>query len=363
MLDLWYHLRLEPDSPGVLQMTDESTRRDFLQAGVAAGVALGLGEELLGSQKDDGAGLPTRPLGKTGERVSILCLGGWHIGQAGKDDGEPVAIKLMHQAIDKGMTFFDNAWDYHDGYSEELMGDAIKDRRDKVFLMTKNCERDYKGSIANLNDSLKRMKTDHIDLWQFHEINYDNDPAWVFEKGGLKAALEAQKAGKVRYIGFTGHKDPRIHLNMLGQPYKWATAQMPINICDYFFRSFQRTVIPECLKRGVGVIGMKSLGGSPDGKNGAIPTTGMATAAECIRYSLSQPVSSQVVGIRLQRDLDQALKVGRGFRPAGKDELLALRKQVEQHAGDGRHELFKSTQHFDGPHHRLQHGFTVEEAE
>ena len=321
-------------------MTDESTRRDFLQAGVAAGVALGLGEELLGDQKDDGAGLPTRPLGKTGERVSILCLGGWHIGQAGKDDGEPVAIKLMHQAIDKGMTFFDNAWDYHDGDSEELM-----------------------GSIANLNDSLKRMKTDHIDLWQFHEINYDNDPAWIFEKGGLKAALEAQKAGKVRYIGFTGHKDPRIHLNMLGQPYKWATAQMPINICDYFFRSFQRTVIPECLKRGVGVIGMKSLGGSPDGKNGAIPTTGMATATECIRYSLSQPVSSQVVGIRLQRDLDQALKVGRGFQPAGKDELLALRKQVERQAGDGRHELFKSTQHFDGPHHRLQHGFTVEEAE
>ena len=341
-------------------MTNEATRRDFLQAGVAAGVALGLAEQLLGDQKDEGTGLPTRQLGKTGQRVSILCLGGWHIGKAGKDDGDAAAIKLMHQAIDEGMTFFDNAWDYHDGNSEELMGEAIRDRRDKVFLMTKNCERDYEGSLANLEDSLRRMKTDTIDLWQFHEINYDNDPDWVFETGGLKAALEAQKAGKVRYIGFTGHKDPRIHMRMLAKPYKWATAQMPINICDYFFRSFQREVVPDCLKRGVGVIGMKSLGGSPGGENGAFPTAGLATAPECIRYSLSQPVSTQVVGLRNQRDLDQALKVGRGFEPADKDELARLRKQVAEVAGDGRHELFKSSQLFDGPHHRLQHGFDVE---
>ena len=342
-------------------MTDETTRRDFLQAGVAAGVALGLAEEILGAQQDNGKGLPTRPLGKTGEQVSILCLGGWHIGQCGKDDGEPEAIKMMHEAIDGGMTFFDNAWDYHDGYAEELMGKAISDRRDKVFLMTKNCERDYKGSMSNLDDSLKRLKTDRIDLWQFHEINYDNDPEWVFEKGGLKAALEAQKAGKVRFIGFTGHKDPRLHLAMLGQPYKWATAQMPINICDYFYRSFQKNVVPACLKNGVGVIGMKTLAGSPDGKNGAIPAAGLATGEECIQYSLSQPVSSQVVGIRIRRDLDQALKAGRGFKPLDKDQLASMRAKVEDAAGDGRIELFKSTQHFDGPHHKKQHGFTVEE--
>ncbi|HCD01475.1 MAG TPA: aldo/keto reductase, partial [Planctomycetaceae bacterium] len=169
------------------------------------------------------------------------------------------------------------------------------------------------------------------------------------------------KAGKVRFIGFTGHKDPRIHLEMLGQPYKWATAQMPINICDYFYRSFQKNVVPACLKDGVGVIGMKTLAGSPDGKNGAIPAAGLATGEECIHYSLSQPVSSQVVGIRIRRDLEQALKAGRGFKPLDKDQLASMRAKVEDAAGDGRVELFKSTQHFDGPHHKKQHGFTVEE--
>ena len=335
------------------------TRREFLQAGVAAGVALGLGESLLAQQEDNGHGLPTRPLGKTGVKVSILCLGGWHIGKAAMETDEKTAIGLMHQAIDNGLTFFDNCWDYHDGRSEEVMGKAIKDRRDKVFLMTKDCERDYKGSLKCLEDSLCRLQTDHLDLWQFHEMVYDNDPDWVFDKGGIKAALEAQKAGKVRFIGFTGHKDPRIHLKMLDKPHQWDAAQMPINICDYHYRSFEREVVPVCLEKGVGVIGMKSLGGSPDGQNGRIPKEGVATAEECIRYSLSQPVASLVVGIRNQRDLDQALKVGRNFKPLGKDELAALRKKVQEVAGDGRHELFKSTKDFDGPHHRKQHGFAV----
>src|SRR5690606_500250 len=142
----------------------------------------------------DGQAVPVRPLGKTGVNVSILCLGGWHIGQAGKDDGDQAAIRLMHRALDEGITFFDNCWDYHDGYAEELMGKAIHDRRGKVFLMTKNCERDYEGSMKCLEDSLRRMRTDHLDLWQFHEMVYDNDPDWVFERGGMKAALEAQQA-------------------------------------------------------------------------------------------------------------------------------------------------------------------------
>src|SRR5258707_15773788 len=200
-----------------------SSRREFLTATAAGVVAQ--------TNSYSQTGLPTRVLGKTGQRVSIVCLGGWHIGSV-KDENE--AIRIMHAAMDEGINFFDNAWDYHDGHSEEVMGKALAmdGRRNKVFLMTKNCERDYKGSMQCLEDSLRRLKTDHLDLWQFHELVYDNDPDWIFEKGGIKAALEARKAGKVRFIGFTGHKDPRIHLKMLGKPHDWDTAQMPINIMD-----------------------------------------------------------------------------------------------------------------------------------
>jgi aryl-alcohol dehydrogenase-like predicted oxidoreductase len=317
-------------------------------------------ERLLAAQKDDGRGLPTRPLGKTGVEVSILALGGWHIGKASLESGEREAIRLMQAAIDAGLTFFDNAWDYHDGMAEELMGKALAGRRDKVFLMTKNCERDYAGSLACLDDSLRRLKTDRLDLWQFHEIVYDNDPDWVFEKGGLKAALEAQQAGKVRFIGFTGHKDPSIHLKMLGKPYAWATSQMPINVCDYHYRSFEQQVVPLCLQHGTAVLGMKSLGGSPDLQNARFVKAGVAAPEECLRYALSQGVSSLVVGIRNQRDLDQALAAGRGFKPMSQEEQAALRERVREQAGDGRHELFKSSKHFDGPHHRKQHGFAVE---
>lgn len=341
-------------------MHDQTNRRRFLQLGVAAGVAGGVDSLLPAAQRDTGQGLPTRLLGQTGHRVSLLCLGGWHIGQAAVESGEAHAIGLMHEAIDNGMTFFDNAWDYHDGMSETLMGKALKGRRDKVFLMTKNCERDYKGSLANLEDSLRRLATDRLDLWQFHEMVYDNDPDWVFDKGGLKAALEAQKAGKVRFIGFTGHKDPLIHLKMLAKPYAWASAQMPINVCDYFYRSFVKQVVPTCVKKGVGVIGMKSLGGSPDGQNGRIVQAGLASAEQCIRYALSQSISSLVVGIRTKRDLRQALSVGRRFESMPKAETLALLERVKGEAGDGRHELFKSSKQFDGPHHRRQHGFAVE---
>ena len=333
------------------------SRREFLQTGIAASAVLALGRDLLAAQSDAGTGVPQRPLGHTKEKVSILCLGGWHIGQMAKDDGDDAAVKLMHRSIDEGVTFFDNCWDYHDGLSEEVMGKAIHDRRDKVFLMTKNCERDYEGSKKCLEDSLKRMQTDHLDLWQFHEMVYDNDPDWVFEKGGMKAALEAQAAGKVRFIGFTGHKDPAIHLKMLTKPYRWATAQMPINICDYFFRSFRHQVVPRCLQQETGVLGMKSLGGGVEGK---IPTSGLVTASECIRYSLSQPIASLVVGLRNEKDLKQALDVARGFQPLTEDEQQKLLAKVSEQASDGRHELFKTSKVFDGPHHRKQHGFAVE---
>ena len=332
-------------------MSLDATRRSFFQGMFGSAAAVAMAQQAL-AQQDSPNGLPTRRLGRTDEQVSILCLGGWHIG-AVEDKNE--AIRIMDAAIDEGMTFFDNAWDYHDGGSEEIMGRALSrsGKRDKVFLMTKNCERDYEGSMRNLDDSLRRMRTDRIDLWQFHEMVYDSDPDWVFEKGGLKAALEAQKAGKVRYIGFTGHKDPSIHLKMLNKPYDWATAQMPINVMDAHYRSFQKEVVPVCMARDVGVIGMKSFAG------GDIPAKTSATYEECRRYSLSLPVASLVVGIRSMDELKADIKIGRGFKPMADDQKAVLLSNVADQAGDGRYERFKSTQAFDGPHHRKQHGFAV----
>jgi predicted aldo/keto reductase-like oxidoreductase len=333
----------------VVFMTDETSRRQFLtEATVTAALAQ--------TSSAAATGLPTRILGKTGQRVSIICLGGWHIG-AVPDEKE--AIRIMHAAIDEGINFFDNAWDYHDGVSEVRMGKALAmdGRRSKVFLMTKNCERDYKGSMKCLDESLRRLQTDHLDLWQFHEIVYDNDPDWVFEKGGLKAALEAQKAGKVRFIGFTGHKDPRIHLKMLAKPYAWDTAQMPINVLDAHYRSFQKEVVPVCLKQNVAVIGMKGLaGGNTEGR---IPTKVGVSAEECYRFCLSLPVSTQVVGMISMDNLKQNVRIARNFQPMAAEEKAALLTRVKEQAGDGRHELFKSTKVFDGPHHRKQHDFDL----
>ncbi len=334
----------------------KSSRRQFIQATTAVSVAALAEQVIAQTTPASGAGLPMRPLGRTGQRVSILCLGGWHIG-AVKDDKE--AVRIMHAAIDEGMTFFDNAWDYHDGRSEQLMGKALAmdGRRSKVFLMTKNCERDYAGSMKNLEESLRRLQTDHLDLWQFHEMVYDNDPDWVFEKGGLKAALEARKQGKVRYIGFTGHKDPLIHKKMLAKPHDWDSAQMPINVLDASYRSFQNEVVPICLKQNVGVIGMKGLaGGHPQGR--LLSHVGL-TAEECYRYCLSLPVSTQVVGINTMEQLRQDIALARGFQPMTESERKALRDRVREQAGDGRHELFKSSKQFDGPHHRKQHGFEL----
>ena len=332
------------------------SRRKFLQGGAQAVSAAALAKAVLAQTSPASAtGLPTRVLGRTGQRVSILCLGGWHIGSV-KDDNE--AVRIMHAAIDEGLTFFDNAWDYHDGHSEEVMGKALAGaKRQKVFLMTKNCERDYAGSMKNLDDSLRRLQTDHLDLWQFHEMVYDNDPDWVFDKGGLKAALEAKKAGKVRHIGFTGHKDPRIHLKLLAKPYDWDSAQMPINLLDRYYRSFQQEVVPVCLKQNVGVIGMKGLaGGGTEGR--LIEKLGMR-AVDCYRYCLSLPVTTQVVGITTMAQLKADVEMARNFKPMPAAERDALLSKVRDEASDGRHELFKSAKTYDGPHHRKQHGFDV----
>jgi predicted aldo/keto reductase-like oxidoreductase len=333
---------------------EANTRRTFLGQAAAAAIAEGA------AAQSTSGGMPMRVLGRTGVKVSIVGIGGWHIG-AVKDPKE--AIRIMHAAIDEGVNFFDNAWDYQDGGAETVMGNALAQdgKRNKVFLMTKNCERDYKGSLKNLDDSLRRLKTDHLDLWQFHEMVYDNDPDWVFDKGGLKAALEAKKAGKVRFIGFTGHKDPRIHLKMLNKPYDWDTAQMPINVLDAAYRSFQNEVVPVCRQKNVGVIGMKGLaGGHPEGR---LISHVKLTAAECYRYCLSVPIAVQVMGINTMEHLKADVALARGFKPMTAAEKAALLKRVYDEAGDGRHELFKSTKNFDGPHHRRQHDFALQPAD
>jgi predicted aldo/keto reductase-like oxidoreductase len=225
----------------------------------------------------------------------------------------------------------------------------------KAFVMTKNCERDYAGSLRCLEDSLRRLRTDHLDLWQFHEINYEADPGWVFEKGGLRAAVEARQAGKVRYIGFTGHKHPAFLRAMLDRPFDWDTCQMPINVLDASYCSFQKEAVPECLRKRVGVLGMKGVGGG----NATMVTSGVVTAEEAYRYALSQPVSTQVVGMKTRETLAQTLKIARGFVPMAAAEQEALVARVAGAARDGRHEVFKSTTEFDGPHHRRQHGFAV----
>jgi predicted aldo/keto reductase-like oxidoreductase len=337
-------------------MSGRTTRRTFLQqtAGVAAVTTLA-DRVMAETSPASATGVPTRELGRTGERVSIVGLGGWH---AGAIEDKAEGVRFIQTAIDEGVTFLDNAWEYHDGGAEEVMGQALAmdGYRKRAFLMTKCCARDHETAKKHLEDSLRRLQTDVIDLWQFHEINYDNDPDWIFDKGVLKAALEARKAGKVRYIGFTGHKDPRIHLRMLGKPFDWDTAQMPINVADASFRSFQKEVLPVCVEKGVGVVGMKGLGGGGVGQ-GVIPTGSGLTPAECYRYALSLPVSSQVMGLTSLDELKQALAVARAFEPMSESERTALVTRVEEVSGDGRMELFKTTTTFDSGTHSSQHGF------
>lgn len=330
-------------------------RREFLQAGAAGIVAAGViaGAAPFDDRKNEG-GIPLRPLGKTGEMVSLIGLGGFSSTDP-KKLSEPESLKLIQRAVHEGITFLDNAWDYNDGVSEERMGKALAEGklRDKVFLMTKCCGRTAKDAQSGLEDSLRRLRTDHLDLWQFHEMCYDNDPDWIFaEDGAIHTALKALKDGKVRYLGFTGHKDPSIHLKMIGKPYDWASVQMPLNVMDASYRSFQREVLPVLNKRGIGCIGMKSLGGS-----GAIVSKAGVSVEDALGYVFSLPIATLVSGIDSEKVLDQNLKVARAFTPMSDDQRDALERKHLAVAGDGRFELFKSSKSFDGPVHQKQHGF------
>jgi len=286
--------------------------------------------------------------------VSALGLGGYHLALA---KSEREAIRIVHAAIDAGVTFMDNAWEYHDGQSEQIMGKALMDRREQVFLMTKLCThgRDKREAMRQLEQSLRRLKTDYLDLWQIHECVYHNDPERHFMRGGaVDALVEAKRQGKVRFVGFTGHKDPSIHLAMLAQQFPFDTCQLPLNCFDSSFetRSFERQVLPELLRLGIAPIGMKSLGG--DGRQ---VTQKVITAEEGLRYAMSLPVMTTVSGIDSMRVLKQNLKVAAGFKRMSPRQMEALRVRVREEADDGRFELYKTTAKHEGPVGRKQHGF------
>jgi len=334
-----------------------SNRRDFLQTAGAAYVASTALNETAKADSADPSGVPLRLLGSTGEKVSLLCLGG-HACTNPKKLSEAESLRLIQRAVDEGITFMDNCWDYHDGLAEERMGKALAQggRRDKTFLMTKCCGRTAKEAQSNLEDSLRRLKTDRLDLWQFHEIVYDNDPSWIFaEEGAIHTGLRALKEGKVRYLGFTGHKDPSIHLDMLSRPYPWASVQMPLNVMDVHYRSFQKRVLPMLLEKKIGVLAMKSLGG-----DGGIVSKANVKVEDAIQYVLTLPISTLVTGIDSEKVLDQNLKIVRGFKPLAPEVMRSLEKSTIEVASDGRFELFKSSKAFDGPVHRKQHGFSTE---
>lgn len=292
-----------------------------------------------------------RPLGTTGVDVSILALGGAHLGKAGS---EREARRIIHEAIDAGLTFMDNAWEYHDGRSEEWMGRALEGRRHQAFLMTKVCThgRDKRVAMQQLEQSLRRLRTDYLDLWQIHEVIYEDDPDRHFAPGGAVEALQdAKEQGKVRFIGFTGHKDPAIHLKMLSHGFPFDTCQLPLNCFDGTYRSFEHEVLPALHRLGIAALGMKTLGG-----NGEVIKQGIATAEECLRYALSLPIAAVVSGIDSVDVLRQNLAIGQRFVPMTAAEMETLRNRVARYAADGRLELYKSSRHYDGPIGRAQHG-------
>lgn len=300
------------------------------------------------------AGIPVRVLGKTGLEVSLLGFGGGHYCRPHLTESQ--SIDLVRMAVEQGVTFMDNAWEYWDGESERRMGLGLQGIREQVVLMTKVCARDKATALKQLHDSLTRLKTDVIDVWQFHEVNYDNDPDWIFgDESVLAAADAARRAGKVRFVGFTGHKSPHILRKMFEYGFEWDTCQMPINVLDHHFRSFQNEVLPLAIERNMGVIGMKSLGGDAQLVTGA----GL-TPQECRQYAMSLPISTLVAGIESPENLEQDLAIARAFAPLSEDELQTLRDRVRGEATDGRFEWFKTMQKYDSKYHRVQHGFPEE---
>ena len=298
------------------------------------------------SQPGSNSEMPMRTLGRTGVSVSLIGLGGWHLGFKYID--EDLSIRIIRTAVDNGINFMDNCWDYNDGASEERMGKALKDGyRERVFLMTKIDGRTKKDAAKQLDESLKRLQTDHIDLVQHHEILRYEDPHRIFGDEGANAALiEAREAGKISFIGFTGHKDPHIHLHMLEvareNGFQFDTVQMPLNVMDAHYRSFEKMVLPELVKQNIGVLAMKTLA------NGMILESKTVTAIECLQYAMNLPASVVITGCESMEDLEQALTAARTFRPMSDEQVKSILDKTAEAASRGKFELFKTTSIYDG---------------
>ena len=288
----------------------------------------------------DGNAIPLRHFGRNDVKISAIGFGGHHLGDA---PDQSTAVRLVRQAVDGGITFFDNCWEYHRGKTEVWMGDGLAGLRDRVFLMTKVCThgRDKALALRMLEESLHRYRTDHLDLWQIHGVCFDNDPELFIRKDGAAEALaQAKKEGKVRFVGFTGHKDPSIHLKMLATGFPFDSVQMPLNAFDANFHSFEQQVLPELNRRGIAALGMKPICG-----HGAPVQKGVLTGEEALRYAMSLPVTTTITGIDKQEALQQALKVAQGFEPLQPSEMQKLRDRCRPYAADGRFELYKLSLH------------------
>ena len=319
------------------------SRREFL--GMTAASLLMAGSLRGAAKPDTKNGLPYRTLGRTGEKISLIGLGGYHLGNQ-SDPNE--SIRIIRTGIDEGINFLDNCWDYNGGESEIRMGKALRDGyRQKAFLMTKIDGRNKTAAATQLNESLRRLQTDRIDLLQFHEVIRDSDPDRIFaEGGGMEAAVEARKAGKIRFIGFTGHKSPDIHLKMLATASKhgftFDAVQMPLNVMDAHFDSFEKKVLPVLTRDGVGVLGMKPMGDK------VILRSKTVTAVECLQYAMSLPTSVVITGCDSLSILQQALHAARSFQPMGPSQVAALLAKTAKAAEAGQFELYKTSHQFDG---------------
>jgi len=325
------------------------TRRKFLET--TAGTALVTGLLPHAASAETSKTVPYRTLGRTGEKVSCIGLGGYHLGS---QSNEAESIRIIRTALDEGVNFLDNCWDYHDGQSEIRMGKALRDGyRQKAFLMTKMDGRTQASAAQQIDESLRRLQTDHIDVMQFHEVIRDSDPERIFApKGGMEALLAAQKSGKVRYVGFTGHKSPDIHLKMLQT---WLshdltpdTVQMPLNVMDVHFNSFEKKVLPALLKHNIGVLGMKPMGA------GLVLKSKAAEPVECLHYALTLPTSVVITGCDSLPVLEQALKAARTFSPLTAQQVSDLLARTAKAAEKGEFELYKTAHDFDGTYHNPQ---------
>lgn len=323
------------------------SRREFLELASASVIAGSFNPAFPATETPQEAknGIPYRNLGRTGARVSMVGIGGYHLG---KQTDPSESIQIIRKALEEGINFLDNCWDYNGGESEIRMGKALRDGyREKAFLMTKIDGRNKATATSQIEESLRRLQTDRIDLLQFHEVIRETDPDRIFAPGGgLEAVVAAQKAGKIRFIGFTGHKSPDIHLKMLATAaehhFSFDTVQMPLNVMDAHFNSFEKKVLPILVKTGIGVLGMKPMG------DHFILESKTATAIECLHYSMNLPTSVVITGCDSLAILDQALQAARTFKPMNEAQVNALLAKTIVAARVGEFELYKTSHHFDG---------------